>query len=66
MTVEITQTQKRVRREVQSSEQRQQRVDEDVAKMEGAGWNREIGGRLDKHVITQIRSCSLHREGGGA
>lgn len=31
--------------------QRQQRVDEDVAKREGAGWNSEIGPRLDKHVI---------------
>ena len=33
--------------------------DEDVAKMEGAGWNRESGPRLDKHVTKSIRSRTL-------
>jgi hypothetical protein len=28
-----------------------QKVDEDVAKREGAGWIRGIRPRLDKHVI---------------
>jgi hypothetical protein len=31
-------------------EARAPKADEDVAKNEGAGWNREIGIRLDQHV----------------
>jgi hypothetical protein len=39
-----------------SLEARASKVDEDVAKKEGAGWNREIGIRLDEHVTRQIRA----------
>ena len=28
-----------------------QKCDEDVSKIEGAGWNRAIRFRLDKHMI---------------
>ena len=30
---------------------RTQEIDEDVSKIEGAGWNREIRCRSDKHVV---------------
>jgi hypothetical protein len=30
---------------------RQREIDEDVSKIEGAGWNGEIRTRLDVHVV---------------